>query len=222
MSTVDRNFELRQLLKAYRKGLISDEIFEEQLRDLESGESGETSPSSAPTPPARQWHSQGKLFSSEQSLLRHFLDELRAGESFGGEIFQRWQEVASHPGLRGTLRAISGREAMHGRILAARLREIGGTETACLPASFAEATQERLASTRISDVEKLREVLSRLPNAEAATAPLREVIDQIEDDLESRLLLELIVADEASTIDCLHRCAVLMGIAEAAPADETP
>ena len=219
MSTVDRNFELRQLLKAYRKGLISDEMFEEQLRDVESGGAG---PAGSPQTPARQWHSQGKSFSSEQSLLRHFLDELRAGEAFGGEIFQRWQEVASHPGLRGTLRAISGREAMHGRILAARLHEIGGTETACLPASFAEATQARLASSRISDVDKLREVLSRLPNAEAATAPLREVIDQIEDDIESRLLLELIVADEASTIDCLHRCAELMGIADAIPEKDTP
>jgi hypothetical protein len=218
MSTVDRNFELRQLLKAYRKGLISDEVFEEQLCDLESG--GPPEPGS-PETPARQWHSQGKSFPSEQALLQHFLDELRAGESFGGEIFQRWQEVASHPGLRGTLRAISGREAMHGRILADRLREIGGTETACLPVSFAEATQARLASARISDGEKLREVLSRLPNAEAATAPLREVIDQIEDDLESRLLLELIVADEASTIDCLHRCAVLMGIEDASPNETT-
>ena len=219
MSNVDRNFELRQLLKAYRKGLISDEMFEEQLRDLDSG--SEAAPA-ATTPPARQWHSQGKSFPSEQALLRHFLDELRAGESFGGEIFQRWQEVASHPGLRGTLRAISGREAMHGQILAARLREIGGTESACLPASFAEATQARLASAGISDVDKLREVLSRLPNVEAATAPLREVIEQIEDDLESRLLLELIVADETSTIDCLHRCAVLMGIEDAIPGKAKP
>ena len=110
---------------------------------------------------------------------------------------------------------------MHGRILAARLHELGGKENACLPASFAEATQARLASARISDVDKLREVLSRLPNAEAATAPLREVIEQIEDDLESRLLLELIVADEASTIDCLHRCAALMGIEPVAEPEES-
>ena len=67
MSNVDRNFELRQLLKAYRKGLISDEMFEEQLRDLDSG--SDPAPA-ATTPPARQWHSQGKSFPSEQALLR--------------------------------------------------------------------------------------------------------------------------------------------------------
>jgi len=62
----------------------------------------------------------------------------------------------------------------------------------------------------------------QLPNVEAATAPLREVIEQIEDDLESRLLLELIVADETSTIDCLHRCAVFMGIEDAIPGKAKP
>ncbi len=32
MATTD--FEVRQLLKAYRKGLISDELFAEQMKDL--------------------------------------------------------------------------------------------------------------------------------------------------------------------------------------------
>ena len=36
MATTD--FEARQLLKAYRKGLISDELlFEEQMQELQSG-----------------------------------------------------------------------------------------------------------------------------------------------------------------------------------------
>ena len=35
MATTD--FEARQLLKAYRKGLISDELFEEQMQELRSG-----------------------------------------------------------------------------------------------------------------------------------------------------------------------------------------
>ncbi len=30
----DRDFEVRQLLRAYRKGLISDELFEEQMKEL--------------------------------------------------------------------------------------------------------------------------------------------------------------------------------------------
>ena len=35
MATTD--FEARQLLKAYRKGLISDELFEEQMQELQNG-----------------------------------------------------------------------------------------------------------------------------------------------------------------------------------------
>jgi hypothetical protein len=209
MPPPDHNFELRQLLKAYRKGLISDEIFEEQLAEM----SGQTArPLAAPPPPARVWKSQGKIFHSERELVVHFLDELRAGESFGGTIFDLWQRVASDAGLRGTLRAIGAREAMHGVMLAARLSELGGEESASLPASFAEATRARLASTEVPDTEKLAEVLARLPDVEAATAPLREVISQIEDDIESRSLLELIVADEGSTVSCLRAAAGRLGL----------
>lgn len=32
-----RDFEVQQLLKAYRKGLISDELFEEQMKELGKG-----------------------------------------------------------------------------------------------------------------------------------------------------------------------------------------
>jgi hypothetical protein len=34
------DFEVRQLLKAYRKGLISDALFEEQMGELGNGASG--------------------------------------------------------------------------------------------------------------------------------------------------------------------------------------
>lgn len=209
MATTDRNFELRQLLKAYRKGLISDEVFEEQLADLD----GVTAPPLAhPPPPERTWTSQGNVFHSERELVLHFLDELRAGEAFGGTIFDLWQRVAKHAALRGVLRAISAREAMHGEILAARLRELGGDERASLPASFAEATRARLASAEVSDAEKLSEVVARLPDVEAATAPLREVATQIEEDLESKAILELIIADEESTVSCLLSAAELLGL----------
>jgi quercetin dioxygenase-like cupin family protein len=35
-----RDFEVQQLLKAYRKGLISDELFEKQMNELADGASG--------------------------------------------------------------------------------------------------------------------------------------------------------------------------------------
>lgn len=214
MSTPDRHFQLRQLLKAYRKGLISDEVFEEQLSEIEGND---TRPLSAPPPPARTWTSRGHLFHSERELVLHFLDELRAGESFGGEIFGLWQEVAGDADLRGVLRSIAAREAMHGAMLAARLRELGGEERARLPESFKEATRARLASREITDSTKLVEVLARLQSVEAATAPLREVIDQLEDDAESRALLELVIDDETSTVARLCAAAERLGIAPEPP-----
>lgn len=210
MSTADRNFELRQLLKAYRKGLISDEIFEEQLAEIDGHE---VRPLAAPPPPARTWTSRGNLFHSERELVLHFLDELRAGESFGGEIFALWQSVAADPDLRGVLRSIAAREAMHGTMLADRLRELGGSESASVPDSFAEATRARLASREIDDATKLSEVLARLRSVEEATAPLREVIEQLEEDTESRALLALVIDDEASTVARLQAAAERLGVA---------
>ncbi|GEM_PF-2315901 len=36
----NKDFEVRQLLKAYRKGLISDELFEQQMMELAGGSNG--------------------------------------------------------------------------------------------------------------------------------------------------------------------------------------
>ena len=35
-----RDFEVQQLLKAYRKGLISDELFAEQMKDVTQSNGG--------------------------------------------------------------------------------------------------------------------------------------------------------------------------------------
>ena len=38
---MNRDFEIRQLLRAYRSGILSEAAFEKELRDLERGASGE-------------------------------------------------------------------------------------------------------------------------------------------------------------------------------------
>ena len=196
MPASDKKFELRQLLKAYRKGLISDELFEEQMQEIQLGEPTPV----VPETPARVYRVRDKSYGSEREMLVHFLDEFRAGEAFGGIIFSLWTEVATDPAIRGGLRAICEREAMHGRVLGARLSEIGGEPSATLPESFREAARAQLGSTEVSDAEKVRGFLSQIPDAEEAVAPIREVIGQIEEDLETRTLLETILEDELATI----------------------
>ena len=212
MPDTDKQFELRQLLKAYRKGLISDEIFEDQMREIQLGERTGQSAHAPPPPPARTYQVREKTFTSEREMLVHFLDEFRAGEAFGGVVFSLWTDVAKDPAIRGGLRAVCEREAMHGRVLAARLTEIGAQPTASLPESFREAARARLGSAHVSDTDKVSDFLQRIPDEEAAITPIREVIGQIEDDIETRALLEAILEDELATIRWFHATGQTLGV----------
>jgi len=216
MTEVTKQFELRQLLKAYRKGLISDELFEEQLADI-AGED------SAPrrSAPARTYRVRDKTFTSERAMLLHFLDEFRAGETFGGEVFAAWHDVAADACVRGGLAVVREREAMHGRILGERLAQLGGSPRAALGEKFASAARTRLGSRDVSDADKLADFVRRLPDADAAVAPIREVIAQIDEDRETRGLLESIVEDEIATVRWFHAAAAMLG-GGPRPADDAP
>ena len=207
MTATDRKFELRQLLKAYRKGLISDELFEEQMQELQLGEG-----SIPPPAPARTYRVRDKTFSSERDMLVYFLDEFRAGEAFGGVIFSLWIEVAKDPVIRGGLRAVCEREAMHGRLLAARLSELGAEPSASVPEAFRDAARTRLGSSEVSDLDKVADFLRQIPDGEAAVQPIRDVIDQVEEDLETCSLLQAILEDELATIRWAHELGRQLGL----------
>src|SRR5713101_8087347 len=114
MATVD--FEVKQLLKAYRKRLISDELFEAQIIELTKG--------------VQNGHSQymfnGKPVGSEREMIMQLLDEFRCRENFAAEFFNCWIAVSDQECARGGLRVVQQREAYHAQILEARLRELGG------------------------------------------------------------------------------------------------
>jgi hypothetical protein len=209
MPDVDRQFELRQLLKAYRRGLISDEVFEEQLRDIQL----DGAATDRFARPARTYRVRERTFTSERAMLLHFLDEFRAGETFGGEVFAAWCAVATDPRVRGGLEVVREREAMHGRLLARRLAALGGEPRAELPEKFRNAACARLGSREIADADKIVDFMRRLPDPEAAVAPIREVIAQIEEDCETRALLESVLEDEAATVRWFHATGELLGVA---------
>ncbi len=213
MAQTSRQFELRQLLKAYRKGLISDELFEEQLREVdERGPLADAGEPLAAAEPARVWTCGSRQFESEHAMLVHFLDEFRAGEAFGADAFALWADATSDPCLRGGLRTVCCREDAHSRLLAARLAELGATPKAELPAHFREATRTRLRSREIADSEKVRDFLGRLPEGDTALRPIMDVLEQIERDVETRALLEEMVADEAATIRWFEESALRLGV----------
>ena len=80
MATTD--FEARQLLKAYRKGLISDELFEEQMQELQTGAG------------SQGYTYNGKSYETEKELVLAVLDEFRCAEDFAAEYLNRWVEVS--------------------------------------------------------------------------------------------------------------------------------
>jgi len=211
MPEVNAQFELRQLLKAYRRGLISDELFEEQLRDVQL-DGAAPSRSTEPERPAKTYRVRERTFHSERSMLLHFLDEFRAGETFGGEVFAAWCAVSTDPRVRGGLEVVREREAMHGRLLGKRLGEIGGEPRASLPEKFRNAACARLGSREIGDADKIADFMRRLPDAEKAVAPIREVIAQIEQDCETRALLENVLEDEAATVRWFHAAGAALGV----------
>ena len=56
----NHDFEVKQLLKAYRKGIISDELFESEMKELWNGEG------------AGQYVFNGKSYNSEREMLVAF------------------------------------------------------------------------------------------------------------------------------------------------------
>jgi hypothetical protein len=210
MPEVTSQFELRQLLKAYRRGLISDELFEEQLHEIQ-GPAHANGNGASPQAPTKVWRVRDKTFPTEREMVLQFVDEFRAGETFGGEVFALWYAVSPDPRVRGGLQVIREREAMHGKLLGARIVALGGKCQASLPEKFQTSARSRLGSPTVSDADKLADFVKRLPDVDAAVAPIRDVIAQIEDDCETRALLESILEDEMATVRWFHATVAALG-----------
>lgn len=189
MATTD--FEARQLLKAYRKGLISDELFEEQMQELQNGTT------------SQGYSYSGKSYETEKELVLAVLDEFRCGEDFAAEYLNRWVEVSDQECVKGGLRVVQQREAYHAQILEERLRELGGSPQCTVPAERREKDMSFFASTDNNDIEKLQSIAAQLKDPVEILKPLTDAIDQIQDDQHSKELLGSLVDDEMSSVKWL-------------------
>jgi hypothetical protein len=196
------DFEVKQLLKAYRKGIISDDLFEAQMRELQNGEA--------------KYVFNGKAHASEREMLMHFLDEYRCAENFASEYLNCWSEVSDQACVKGGLRAIQQREAYHAQLLEARLRELGGSPQCTVPTQQREKEMALYASKDKKDVEKLQYVASQIPDLPKALKFITDVIDQIQEDQQSKELLRSLVQDEMSSGQWLLEANQLLNGAKAA------
>ena len=195
MATAD--FEARQLLKAYRKGLISDELFAEQMREIGNG-NGEG------------YCYNGKMHATEREMIMHLLDELRCAENFASEYLNCWVQVSDQECVKGGLRMVQQRETFHAQILEARLRELGGIPQCAVPAERRDKELPFYASTEKKDVEKLQSIASRIKEPAAIFKPITDAIAQIKEDQQSKELLRSFIDDEmSSTKWLLEACETL-------------
>jgi len=197
MATTD--FEVRQLLKAYRKGLISDELFAEQMKDLNG---------------ARRYAYNGTSHVTESEMIMHLLDEFRCGENFASEYLNRWIAVSDQECVRGGLRTVQQRETFHAQLLEARLRELGGVPQCTVPVERREKELQFYASAEKKDLEKLQSIAARIKDPAQVLKPITDVIDQIQDDQQSKELLRTLIDDEMSSIKwLLQACQTLSAAA---------
>lgn len=156
----------------------------------------------------------GESFPTERAMLTRFLDDYRAAERFGAIVLAEWVNVAQEPTIRRGLRTICAREQRHSELLADRLREIGGECRAELTKDLQDAARERLASPGLSDLEKLEGLFVCYADIETSVRPIRAVIAQIDQDLETKALLDRILDGEIATLRWLSAtCGTLVATA---------
>ena len=200
---MSRDFEFKQLLRAYRSGVISQATFESEMAWLEAG---------APTTNGNGgagFKAFDRTYRSERAAVISFLDKVRAGEANGGEAFAAWAEVCTTDCIRTGIRMVAEREAYHSRVFAQRLAELGG-ETRAMPTEDARKYTAYLGDPSIPDNEKLLSFTKRVGQPEDAIKPICEFAELLKEDLSTKEALRLFAEDELSTTKWIwDACAAL-------------
>lgn len=141
-----------------------------------------------------------------------FLDQYRAAEAHAENWIGAWIDNCQVECLRGGLRSVQMREAIHARLLGERIKELGGSPQHELP----EAEQERLLTqfggTKCSDAEKVAALIEEFGDVEKALAPLITFTDRLDNDQETQFLMRTILQDERSSVAFLtDACKLLNG-----------
>ncbi|MGA9725468.1 MAG: hypothetical protein WBQ86_23630 [Candidatus Binatus sp.] len=214
---MSRDFEFKQLLRAYRNGIISQATFEAEMACLGAG-----------TPAANGngnggggFKAFGRTYKSERAAVVSFLDKVRAGEASGGEAFAAWAEVCTTDCIRTGIRMVAEREAYHSRIFAQRLAELDG-ETRATSSEDGRKFIAYLGNRSIPDNEKLLSFTKRVGKPEDAIKPICEFAGLLKEDLSTKEALRLFAEDELSTAKWIwDACAALNAPKDQAPASAT-
>jgi hypothetical protein len=115
---MNRDFEFKQLMRAYRAGIINEADFESEMAALENGAANGANGASG-------FRANGKTYASEREAIVSFIDKARAGEANAGVAFANWAKLCKTDCIRSGLRMIAERESYHARIFERRLQDLG-------------------------------------------------------------------------------------------------
>lgn len=146
---------------------------------------------------------------SPEKLLE-FLDQFRAGEALGEASLGAWIEVCTTDCLKGGLRTVQMREGSHAKLLADRMKELGGTPSFEIPDAVYEAAMSESASCEKSDAEKVKSFATRFPDCDAALKPILDMADTLDHDQQTQSMLRTIACDERATLEFLHEACALL------------
>jgi hypothetical protein len=200
---MNRDFEFKQLLRAYRSGIISEAAFENEVAAMENGHAMNGNGNGA------GFRAFGRSYRSERDAIVSFIDKVRAGEANGGEAFARWAQVCKTDCILSGIRMVAEREAYHSRIFAMRLADLGG-EARAMTSEEGRKFTEYLGDPSIPDTEKLLGFTKRVGRPEDAIKPICEFAELITEDIQTKEALRLFAEDELSTAKWLwDACAAL-------------
>jgi hypothetical protein len=191
---MNREFEFKQLLRAFRSRIIGEAAFEQEMARLETGGAMEANGTNG-----AGFRAFGRSYKSERAAVVSFLDKVCAGEANGAEAFRRWAEVCTTECIRSALRIVAEREACHARVFEGRMRDLGAelrasaTEEGCKLTAF-------LADPTRTDAEKLMQLVTVAGHPEAAVKPILDFAALLTEDLETKEALRLFAEDEYSTV----------------------
>ncbi|MGH7913496.1 MAG: hypothetical protein ACREPW_02445, partial [Candidatus Binataceae bacterium] len=205
---MNREFEFKQLLRAYRGGIISAAAFEQEMTCLEAGGAPEVNGANG-----AGFRAFGRTYKSERAAVVSFIDKICAGEANGAEAFRRWTEVCKTECIRSGLRMVAEREAYHARVFEGRMHDLGAEPRASATEAGRKFTAF-LADPKRPDAEKLAQFASLVGDPETAVKPIHDFAALLNEDLETKEALRLFAEDEYSTVKWAHdACAALSAAA---------
>lgn len=141
-----------------------------------------------------------------------FLDRFRAAEAHAVNWIGSWIDASEIECLRGGLRTVQKREAMHAELLESRIKELGGSCRYELPVADRKRYSETYGGSACSDAEKVKTLVDEVGDPEAFLKPYHDFADRLDGDPETQFLLRTILQDECSTIQFLNdACKLLNG-----------